>query len=161
MIVVANAGPLIALAQIGQLDVLPALFGRIHIPTAVRHELIGQGDERPGVSEFKGARWLRTITVRDQTAVQLLQERLDPGESAAIVLAIQMNADLLLIDEARGRRVAEARGIRHSGAIGALIAAKQNGLLPMVTPLFDQLIERGFRMSEELYRRACLLADEA
>jgi predicted nucleic acid-binding protein len=51
--------------------------------------------------------------------------------------------------------------IRNSGAIGALTAAKQNGLLPMVTPLFDQLIAHGFRMREELYRRACRLANEA
>lgn len=161
MIVVANAGPLIALAQIGQLEILPALYGEIHIPPAVRREVLAYGRERPGAAEISTASWIRVNPIRDRTAVQLLLERLDAGESAAIVLAIEMEADLLLIDEARGRRVAEARDVRKTGTVGTLIAAKRQGLLPAVTPLLDSLRASGFRLSDDLYRGARLLAGEA
>jgi predicted nucleic acid-binding protein/O-succinylbenzoate synthase len=110
MIVVANAGPLISLAQIGQLDLLPALYGNIYIPPAVKTEVVAHGGERPGAAAIGLAGWITVLAVRDQTAVELLQERLDVGESAAIVLAIEQHADLLLIDEARGRRVAHCHG---------------------------------------------------
>ena len=160
MIVVANAGPLIALAQIGQLHILPALYGEIHIPPAVRREVLAYGRERPGAAEIGAASWIRTDHVRDRTAIQLLLERLDAGESAAIVLALELEADLLLIDEARGRRVAEARGLSKTGTVGTLIAAKQHGLLPAVTPLLDSLLASGFRLSDELYRQARQLAAE-
>ena len=88
MIVVANAGPLIALAQIGHFDLLRLLYGELHIPPAVRDEVVISGQGRPGADEVNGAAWIRAVEVRDTTAVQLLRDRLDAGESKAIVLAI-------------------------------------------------------------------------
>jgi len=160
MIVVANAGPLISLAQIGQLDLLPALYGNIYIPPAVKTEVVAHGGERPGAAAIGLAGWITVLAVRDQTAVELLQERLDAGESAAIVLAIEQHADLLLIDEARGRRVAETRGLRKTGTIGTLVTAKQRGLLSTVTPCLYALRASGFRMSDDLYQQAIQLAGE-
>ncbi|NBD36409.1 MAG: DUF3368 domain-containing protein [Chloroflexi bacterium] len=160
MIVVADAGPLIALARIGRFDLLRLLYGQLHIPLAVRDEVVASGRGRPGAAEVSTAAWIHTVEVRDVTAIQLLGERLDAGESEAIVLAIQLAADLLLIDEARGRRVAEARGLKKVGAIGALIAAKKQGLVPEVTPLLDALRAAGFRMDEDLYRTGRMLAGE-
>lgn len=161
MIVVANAGPLIALAQIGHFDLLRLLYGRLSIPPAVGDEVVASGRGRPGAGEVSTAVWIETVEVRDATAVQLLRERLDLGESQAIVLAIELNADLLLIDEARGRRVSEARGLNKSGTVGVLIVAKRRRLIAAVTPLLNGLQASGFRMSRELYRTARRLAGES
>ncbi len=160
MMVVANAGPLISLARIGCFDLLKSLYGQLHIPKAVQHEVALLGHGRPGAKRVEAAIWIRTVDVRDMTAVQLLRERLDAGESEAIVLAIQLEADLLLIDEARGRRIAEARGLNKTGTIGTLISAKRQGLIQSVTPLLDNLIAAGFHMSEDLYRASIALAGE-
>lgn len=148
MIVVANAGPLIALAQIVHFTLLQQLYGELHIPPAVREEVVALGRGRPGAIEVSAANWIHVVEVRDTTAVQLLRDRLDAGESEAIVLAIEMNADLLLIDEGRGRRVAEARGLKKAGTVGTLVVAKKRGLIPAVAPLLDRLVAAGFRMSD-------------
>lgn len=161
MIVVANAGPLIALAIVGRFELLRSLYGEIHIPPAVRDEVVASGRGRPGEQAVRSASWIHTVEVEDATAVQLLRDRLDAGESEAIVLSMQLEADLLLMDEIRGRRVAEARGLNRTGTIGTVIAAKKQGLIPRSTPLLDELIAAGFRMSQELYATARTVAGES
>ncbi len=160
MIVVANAGPLIALAQIGHFTLLQLLYGELYIPPAVRHEVVALGQGRPGAAEVDVASWIHVVEVREAMAVQLLRDRLDAGESEAIVLAMEMNAYLLLMDESRGRRVAEARGLTKTGTMGTLIVAKKRGLISAITPLWDRLLAAGFRMSDELYQAARTLAGE-
>jgi len=160
VIVVANAGPVIALAQIGQVQLLPELYRRIHIPVAVYQEVVAAGGQRAGAADVATANWIVVVTVQNRAAVQLLRERLDLGESEAIALALELQADLLLMDEARGRRVAEVQGLNRSGAIGTLLAAKEHGLLATVTPWLDALQVRGFRMNARLYHAAQQLAGE-
>ena len=160
MIVVANAGPLIALARIGQLVVLPSLYREIRLPEAVRKEVVVAGEGRAGSEEIEGAEWVRWDCVCDKVGVGLLSDRLDAGESEAIVLAIEENADLLLIDEERGRRVAESRGIAVVGTLGTLVLAKKRGILERVTPHLDALLASGFRMVPALYDAVLQLADE-
>ena len=157
---VPNAGPLIALAQIDQFDILRVLWGELRIPPAVFDEVAVPEATRSGAAEVRSAAWVHVNDVCDVTAVELLRERLGAGESAAIVLALELGADLLLMDEARGRRVAESRGLMVTGTIGLVVAAKERGLVTAVTPLMDALLAGGFRMSEELYQSARLLADE-
>jgi len=163
MIVVSNASPLIALAKIGQLQLLCSVYKEVYISAVVREEVgfIRSGVEnRPGTEEISSARWIQTVNVSNLAEVEVLRERLDAGESEAIVLAIELKADLLLIDEARGRKVAQAKGVNTTGTVGTLVAAKRKGLIPELATLLDCLVDSGFRMSEELYQTALLLGDE-
>ena len=160
MIVISDAGPLIALAQIDYFDLLPSLYGELYISPDVLSEVTTSEPQRPGSEEVRSASWIHVVEIHDLTAVDLLKERLDTGESTALVLAIEQRADVLLIDEVRGRRVAEARGLTAVGTIGTLIAGKRQGLIRAVTPLLDALLGSGFRMSERLYQTARVLANE-
>lgn len=160
---VSNASPLIALAKIGQLQLLCSVYKEVYISAVVREELgfIRSGVEnRSGTEEISSARWIQTVNVSNLAEVEVLRERLDAGESEAIVLAIELKADLLLIDEARGRKVAQAKGVNTTGTVGTLVAAKRKGLIPELATLLDCLVDSGFRMSEELYQTALRLGDE-
>lgn len=161
MIVVANAGPLIALGRIDRLDLLGGLFEEVRIPGAVADEVIGtEAPGRAGAATAARAPWLRRGQVCDVVAVSLLRERLGAGESEAVVLALELGADLLLIDEARGRRVAEGRGLQVLGTLGLLLVARQHALLPAVGPLIDELETAGFRMTPQLRREILAAAGE-
>jgi predicted nucleic acid-binding protein len=86
---------------------------------------------------------------------------LDPGEAEAIALAIELKADLLLLDERKGRNIAARLGVRSIGILGILIDAKQNGYVPAVKPIMDRLIQdAGFWIRREVYERVLSSANE-
>jgi predicted nucleic acid-binding protein len=159
--VVSNAGPLIALARIAETDLLPRLYGAIVIPPAVRAEITKSGRERPGSVTFKSAEWLRVRKISDLSAVEPLRGNLDAGESEAIVLALELEADVLLMDEALGRRAASEQGVTLSGTLGTLLLAKEENVIDEVAPVVDQLISTGFRVSDSLYQHVLKQAGEA
>jgi len=147
--VVSNADPLIALAGIRQFDLLHSLFQSILIPTAVRAEIL----DEITVMAVTTADWIAVQSVQDTIASHLLKEELDAGESDAIVLARELNADLLLIDERTARRKAHAIGLPTIGTLGVLLMAKEKGLITAITPLLNELRRAGFRMSDTLYHQ--------
>lgn len=151
MIVVADSTPIIALARIGHLNLLKSVHGTLIVPNAVYQELVKAGEHKSGVKEIREAEWIIVETVKNSLAVQLLNERIDLGESEAIALAIEKKASLLLIDEAKGRKIAEGQGLVIVGTVGTLLTAKNDGLIPRLKPLLDTLMEDGFRLSKKLY----------
>lgn len=136
------------------------MYGEITIPAAVQYEVIKRNPQSPGATILESAAWLTTVPVNNYVAVELLQERLDRGESETIILAIELQADAVLMDEARGRRIAEMRGLALTGTLGTLALAKRHGLIERIEPLLKDLYTSGFRMREDLYRHVLKLAGE-
>jgi len=155
---VVNSGPLISLARIGQLELLPALFDEIVTPSAVFEE-VTHDPKLPGAEEIARAQWLRTMEVSDRDAVERVSVWLDAGESEVLVLAQELGGTAA-IDERRGRNLAVSLGVPQTGTVGILLLAKRKGVIPAVTPLLDQLGARGIYLSSRLYEDARRLAGE-
>jgi uncharacterized protein len=160
MIIVSDTSPISNLAAIGQLKLLQQLYGNVVIPTAVYQEIINSGDTDPAVLAIKSVNWIQTLNITNTALFQTLQSNLDIGEAEAITLAVELNADRLIVDERRGRKEAIKLGLRVTGILGILLAAKQQGLVLRIQPLLDDLIANGFWIREELYAELLQLAGE-
>ena len=161
MIVVSNTSPIINLAAVGQLDLLRQLYGKVIIPQAVYHEITVIGAGQPGAMEVQTLEWIETKQVTNRALVMVLQTELDEGEVEAIALAIELRADLLLLDERLGRTIASRLGLQFIGLLGVLIEAKQKGYTPAVKPVLDDLVTKaGFWVSPQLYARVLQAAGE-
>jgi len=155
MKVVSNASPLINMARIGQLSLLPRIFERILIPEAVWLEVVVDGEDQPGAKEILQTDWVERAIVSNHQLVRSLRQELDAGEAEAIALAVEINADWLLMDERLGRQTARHFGLGYIGLIGILKAAKQRGEIAGLRPLLEQLRAlAGFRISPALYEQA-------
>lgn len=151
MIVVSDASPIISLAAIGQLDLLRQLYGKVFIPPVVHNEILGT-EKAYGIPKIETANWIETRKVTNQTMVISLQLELDEGEAEAITLAVESKADLLLLDERKGRIIASRLGLRFIGLMGVLVEAKKNSLIPAIKPILEDLISKaGFWIRRELY----------
>lgn len=149
MIVVSNTTPLIGLATIQRFDLLQHLFGKIHIPQAVYAEAVTAGREEGGAKrEVAAAAWIETVSVKDQLAVEVLLDELDRGEAETIVLARELKATWVLMDEKKGRRKVTKLGLDKIGTVGILLKAKQVGLLPEIRPEVERLRRQGFSLSQ-------------
>ncbi len=154
MIVVSNASPLAALSFIHQVELLRQLYAAVWVPAAVWDEVAVAGGDQPGRGGVLQASWIERHAVTDRQLVTALLQDLGPGESEAIALAVQVKADLLIMDERLGRRTARHLGLNVIGVVGVLVEAKRRGLVSRVKLYLDQLRDiAGFRISDELYNR--------
>ena len=127
------------------------LMGEVYIPPAVRREVFTSRPMPPWIIEHGLSR---------PNASELLQGRLGAGEREAIVLAQELHAELLLMDELAGRRAATSLGLRVMGILGVLLWAKRQQVIPAVGPLLEQLMATGFYVDEELAERVRRTAGE-
>jgi predicted nucleic acid-binding protein len=148
-----DTSPLTALIQVNRLGLLQELYGKVLIPEAVCRELIRSHPRLPA--------FLETRSVRDRAAVSHLGSELDLGEAEAIVLAKEVGASLLLMDEKLGRLAAAREGLAITGLMGVLIAAKRRGMVVSIRELVGEIeVEAGFRVSEAVKREVFRAAGE-
>lgn len=158
MVIVSDTSIITNLNQIGSIELLNQLFGEIVIPFAVFEEL---SKVEKNFDLVSSSPWIIVKKVERSELLEKLIGKIDPGEAESIALAIEMKADLLLIDERKGRLIAEDLGIRITGLLGILIEAKEHGFVQSIKPLLDHLIyEIGFRIHPKLYQKVLELVDE-
>lgn len=149
MKVVSNSSPLIFLSAVGLLELLKKEFGEISIPEVVYEEITS--NDLKGSNEVRNADWIKVMPVRKKDALTFLS-LLDKGEEDAILLASEQKADLLLIDDLAGRRVASMHGINVMGTLGFLKIMRRKGRIKNLKSVLDDLQKQGLWMSEDLYK---------
>jgi predicted nucleic acid-binding protein len=161
VIIVSDTSPINNLAAINHLYLLHQLYGTVIIPEAVYRELTDPDFSVAGATEVQTFDWIQTRTVSDLTLVEALNNELDIGEAEAIALAVEMQADQVLIDERRGRLIANKLNLQYTGILGILVEAKSQGLIAEVKPLLSALInEAGFWIAEHLRNSVLQLVNE-
>lgn len=152
--IVCNASPIINLSKINKLDLIEKLYKKIIIPGAVFKELIVRGHDKENIPAIKSLIDNNIIYVQEvqsNALVRALEKDLDPGESEAIALAAEINAEFIILDERDARETAEIYNLKKTGFIGILMKAKQKGFIDSVKKYLDQAIEKGFWIDEKLY----------
>lgn len=153
MPVISNTSPLLNLAIIDHLFLLPEQFGQIYIPPAVFTELkINQ--DLPGSRALEAAvnqGWLISQVVENTLLVNLLRRDLHQGESEAIALAVECSANKILLDEKEARQVARALGLSTIGILGILLKGWNESRIPSIKAVTERLQqEANFRIAPAL-----------
>lgn len=159
-VVVSDTTPLIALAKIELLEMLPELFGEILVPKAVYDEVVGAGKKRSGVKAVAEADWIIVQEVEDKSRVDYLLTQLDLGEAEAIILAQEVQAGLVLVDERKARAIAQRLNLEVVGTAGLLLLLKEQAVITEVRPLLNKLRALDFRLGDRVYNYIILQAGE-
>ena len=146
MIVVSNTSPVNYLVLLKKDYVFPAMFGAVFAPPAVVAELSSKGAPE-AVRAWIGSppSWLHVQSPRDVDR----SLDLDTGEREAIALAQELNADRILLDEAKARRAAISRGLKVAGTLAVLFEASERGLLDLGQTI-NELGATNFYLDEKL-----------
>ena len=153
--IIFNSSPLINLSKIEKLELVEKLFGKIIIPEAVFNELIKDASSKKGSREIKDLINKGVVEVRkveDENIIKSFRKDLDHGEAEVITLALEINADLIIIDEIEARRVAEIYNLKKTGFIGLLIKAYNKKYIDNFKELLDLAIQKGFWINKNLYK---------
>lgn len=134
MLVISDTSPLSALLLAGRESLLKQMFERVVIPPAVEKELLRAHAGLPA--------WLEILSPPDIPS-SVSEAGLDPGETEAISLALELRPDAILMDERLGRRLAARHGLKVTGLLGLLVMARQKYLIEEVRPLIHEMIEKG------------------
>jgi len=146
--VVSNTTPIISLLKLNRIEILQNLYTQIYIPFAVYKE-IENGKSKGFYKDLSEIEWINIVEIKDKQAVKYFLD-IDAGEAEAIVLATELNANLILLDEKLGRFHAKHAELKVTGTIGVLIKAKKTGLIKELKPLLDELIEKDVWISDSL-----------
>ena len=157
MIIVADITPLISLMKCDCLGVLQDLFGEVQIPEAVYAELTSNPKFAEEAITIANCEFIQKVKIDDHKSVTLFKRGtgLDIGETEAIILSDNLHADFLLMDEAKGRKVAIQMGIRVMGTVGVMLLAYESGILSgkTIKSAVDLLRNANRHISEKLFEQ--------
>jgi predicted nucleic acid-binding protein len=157
---VVNAGPLVALSLLDQLDLLPALFTECWVPQTVFNEVAVAGIGKPGAKSLQSADWRGRVLLSPIPDPLLVME-LDAGEAEVISLARELSPCVAVIDERRGRRIAQqVYGLPVKGTAGILVEAHRRGLIAGVRSRLLELRAAGYFIADNVIAAACLAVGE-
>jgi len=146
--IVSNTTPIISLLKIDKLNLLKELYSKIHIPNAVFEE-VEAGRHKDYYTDLSKISWIKISNIKDKNSIKYFLD-LDAGEAETIVLATEIDADLVILDEKLGRFHAKHADLKVTGTIGVLAKAKKEGLTENLKPIFFELKEKGVWISDKL-----------
>jgi len=143
---VADSSPLVILAKIACFDLLNKLFPLLYISGEVYHEVVVVGSGLPGASEVAGAQWIERKQLQNSAALSVAQQKyaLGMGELSTILLAKELHADVVLLDDHDARELAKAEGLQVRGSVGLLETFYLRGYLTDLRTAFRQLLTRSY-----------------
>lgn len=169
-IVIADASPLIALARIEHLHLLHSLFGQVSMTITVQQEVMFSQAfiEINTLQAALDAGWLQIqepiVDVDTDPSRNKLVDGLDPGERSSIEWAAHLKATqqnvILIMDEAKGRKVARQLELDILGSAGIIAIAKRQELISAAKPLLEQLQASGYFLSDTVMDMALKIAGE-
>jgi len=146
--IVSNTTPIIPLLKLNRLELLQKLYQQIYIPSAVFNE-IEAGRKKGYYQDLSKIDWINIAEIQDKQAVKYFLD-LDSEEAEAIVLATEIKADLIILDEKLGRFHAKHADLKVTGTIGVMIKAKSKGFIDELKPLLNELTDKDVWISEKL-----------
>ncbi len=158
MIVIADSSALVALSICQALPLLETLFEKVYVPDAVYKEVCIKGKSEADVlTDYLNTR-IKSIQT-DKTQI-MNATNLGSGEQEAIALYMELSADLLIIDDARAKKIAYANGLEVMGSVGILLLAKQRGLINKIRPMLNLLAVSDIHLGANVIEKALKLAGE-
>ncbi|MDD6811034.1 MAG: DUF3368 domain-containing protein [Lachnospiraceae bacterium] len=148
--VVVNTTPLIALSNVGQMEILKKLYGEIMIPEAVYRELSVKEESICKKTVDCSLDWIQVNKIKNQMAKSMYKTQLHDGEVEVMILAKEIEADVVIIDDANAKKHAKYLELPVTGTLGVLIKAKQEGYVDELKPILYQMVQNGIYISQSL-----------
>jgi predicted nucleic acid-binding protein len=139
-IIISDTSCLILLYKIDELELLDKLSKSVYITQIIKREF---GQKLPD--------WIKVKEPSDTHYQKILEMDLDEGEASAIALSFEIDNSILILDDLKGRKIAEKLNLRYSGTFGLILRAKQEGIITSVKPILDKMRTTNFRFSEKLF----------
>ena len=146
---ISNTTCIIVLDNAGSLYILKELYGTINITEEVFHEF---GKEVP--------EWIKVVKVKNSNYTKILEQFMDLGEASTIALNMETENSKMIIDDMKARKFSDKMNLNYTGTVGVLLKAKEQGVIKSVKTILTLLKLNGFRISEELERKAIITAGE-
>ena len=157
--VIVNSTPLIALSNIGKLEILKELYKEITIPFAVYKEVTEKNDTASKNIQ-NSLSWIHVENIRSPENYGLYKAKLHAGEIEVMILAQEQDADLVILDDDAAKKTAKYLGLTTTGTLGILIKAKKEGKITAISPILDDLVNTGFFISDKVKTYVLEIAEE-